>query len=856
MIPIRLELRNFLAYRDADPLDFTGLRTVCLTGENGAGKSSLLDAVTWALWGQARARRDDELISQGETEARVALTFSEGDQNFQVVRTRKVGRAQKGRPPTTSGTLDFFIDDAGTWRALTEPRMAETQARIERLLNLSYDTFVNSAYLKQGRADEFTVRSPAERKAVLAEILSLDIWSGCEDAVKGRQAAIEREQNLKRFELDKAEAEIARAPEYERDLASAGQAEAAARTAMESAEAEVAEFQRLRATAAALRGQISQAQDRLAAARDEVARHDREATTQSAALAQAETALAQRAEIDAGFTALEAARAENETLNLKLVSLTDLNARKTAAEATLADARRALESARDAAVARLSALETDAGALDRLSAQLLDVNDAIAAASADGDAREALVGEISADRERQAASRAGNDALKREMNELRDRIQALESVGAMCPTCGRELAEDDRVRLLTDWRALGKRLGDTYRGNQIIIQQLADSLASREARAAALALAAGRLPALQRDASALEERLNRAGQAAERIPVAQLEVDGLRERLDGQAYAPEARQALAQTMEELRALGYDGAAHAELRARLAGLQSFADRKSLLDRAALAAQAARSALEAAGLRREAAAARATGEQDHLEALNAENRALEDRLREAPRVEAALQRCRSEFFAAQRKMGEAQQRLAACRAMEATRDRLRAERDAMAAEESILRDLREAFSRNGVPAMIIESALPELEASANQLLGRMSNGRMSVRFETQRATQAGDARETLEIRIGDELGERPYELFSGGEAFRVNFAVRIALSRMLARRAGARLQTLFVDEGFGTQDAQGRERLIEAIRAIEPDFERVVIITHIDELKDAFPARIEVTKTTRGSVARVV
>jgi len=75
-------------------------------------------------------------------------------------------------------------------------------------------------------------------------------------------------------------------------------------------------------------------------------------------------------------------------------------------------------------------------------------------------------------------------------------------------------------------------------------------------------------------------------------------------------------------------------------------------------------------------------------------------------------------------------------------------------------------------------------------------------------------------------------------------------------MLARRAGAALRTLFIDEGFGTQDAQGRERLVEAIKAIETDFDRIFVITHIDELRDAFPARIEVTKSTRGSGARVV
>ena len=102
----------------------------------------------------------------------------------------------------------------------------------------------------------------------------------------------------------------------------------------------------------------------------------------------------------------------------------------------------------------------------------------------------------------------------------------------------------------------------------------------------------------------------------------------------------------------------------------------------------------------------------------------------------------------------------------------------------------------------------------------------------------------------------MGERSYEMYSGGEAFRVNFAIRIALSQLLARRANAKLQTLFIDEGFGTQDAQGLEALIEAIQSISDDFERIFVITHIEALKDAFPARIEVVKTPAGSKARIV
>src|ERR1700687_5498498 len=92
MIPQRLELTNFLAYRQPAPLDFTGMHVAVLCGENGAGKSSLLDALTWALWGRARAKTDTELVHQGQTEMRVEFTFALGEQQYKVVRARKVGK--------------------------------------------------------------------------------------------------------------------------------------------------------------------------------------------------------------------------------------------------------------------------------------------------------------------------------------------------------------------------------------------------------------------------------------------------------------------------------------------------------------------------------------------------------------------------------------------------------------------------------------------------------------------------------------------------------------------------------------------------------------------------------------------
>ena len=166
------------------------------------------------------------------------------------------------------------------------------------------------------------------------------------------------------------------------------------------------------------------------------------------------------------------------------------------------------------------------------------------------------------------------------------------------------------------------------------------------------------------------------------------------------------------------------------------------------------------------------------------------------------------------------------------------------------------LVDAFGRGGIQALLIEAALPELEAQANDLLARLTDHRMTLSLETQRQNRRGDVSETLEIRIADELGTRSYELFSGGEAFRIDFALRVALAKLLASRAGAPLRTLFIDEGFGTQDPSGRERLVEAIQIIQDEFDLILVVTHIEEMKEAFPVRIDVSKDDTGSSLQVV
>jgi exonuclease SbcC len=206
-----------------------------------------------------------------------------------------------------------------------------------------------------------------------------------------------------------------------------------------------------------------------------------------------------------------------------------------------------------------------------------------------------------------------------------------------------------------------------------------------------------------------------------------------------------------------------------------------------------------------------------------------------------------------------VGAAQQKVMVLKDLKAKLKDFTAQREDQARLVGQFKLLDRAFGKDGVPALLIEQALPEIETRANELLERLSEGNMSVRFVTQAAfkdKKREDLKETLDILISDGAGTRDYELYSGGEAFRVNFAIRLALSELLAKRAGARLQTLVVDEGFGSQDAQGRQHLIEAINQVKQDFAKVLVISHIDELKEAFPNRIEVEKTERGSTLRVV
>jgi exonuclease SbcC len=158
----------------------------------------------------------------------------------------------------------------------------------------------------------------------------------------------------------------------------------------------------------------------------------------------------------------------------------------------------------------------------------------------------------------------------------------------------------------------------------------------------------------------------------------------------------------------------------------------------------------------------------------------------------------------------------------------------------------------FSAEGVPANLVRLVVPTLEELSNELLKKLTQGQ----FQIQIRTGGGGQRETFEVDILDGTYTRPYETYSGGEQFRINFAVRVALSLLLSRMRGATSRCLFIDEGFGSQDEEGRKLLAECIIEIKEYFDSILVITHMEDLRDSFPVKFEAVPFEEGSIIQRV
>jgi len=854
MIPLRLRLKNFLSYRGPVELDFADISLACLWGENGSGKSAILDAITWALWGKtsrtdSSRRSSKELVHLGSNLMEVELEFVSGQDLYRVKRT-----FCRYRSPQEQLYL-YQVREGKAW-PIMEATKDDTQKKINKLLGMDYSTFINSAFLAQGRAGEFTSKRPSERKEVLGRILGFDFWDSLEERAKEKRKEAENREKELSGELKQIEAEIKEERRLREEL---GRAEV--------------EYKQFNAFYNRLREELRTIEDELRA----LAEKERTLSEKRRKLGELakdieETegkirenrlkiegyreTIRRESEILGNLEKLRKVRGDLESLKEEIEGLKPFEAKANELERKIAEERSRLEGELKVLKGQERLSATEIASLEGYRKKLAEVEEELALL----DAQEREVKELESKVEKLAGELNNlgkeKDLAKEEARRLREQLEMLSQAEANCPLCGHPLSSHRKDELVGEFRTRLESIGTFVREKEQKEMELKQEREEVQQRIQALQRNLTRKNELVMRKAGLEEKIEALEKKSQELEKLRARIGEMEEILQSGNYALELkveREALEEALSKLR----------ELEGRWDQLSKEEKELSLWEREAQKLEDAREfcqVLEEAvkDLERELKKKR-----EEKEDLESEIKELEKEVTRKGEVERRLKEKEREMEEVAEKRDEAwgkvasiESRLRRIEELKSTKEKKEAELRQVQEEKGLYQELAEAVGKNGVQAMIIDTALPEIEREANALLARMTEGRMQVRFETQKFTQGGKVQETLDIKISDEKGIRDYELYSGGERFRVDLAIRIALARLLARRAGAPLSVLFVDEGFGTQDAEGLDRVVEAINSIRDEFKFVLVITHLEELKEMFPVRIEVTKRPSGSNVEVV
>jgi len=788
--PVRLAVEGFTVFRDPVVVDFTGADLFALVGATGAGKTSIIDALTFALYGSV-PRLDDKravapVISQNLTEAKVRLDFTVGGDAYsavRVVRATKTGATTKEARLERSGEVL-----AGTAKEVTD--------QVTNLLGLTFEHFITCVSLPQGQFARFLHDEPSDRQDLLVRLLDLGLYE--------RVAAVARQRaNHARTQADVAAAQLERLTGATPEARAEAQAQVTALAAVA---------------------------ERLAAERPAV---DEAQATIAREQAEADAVTAQLRLLDAlvvpeGTGALASDLAAAAAAKARCAELGE-----EAAEAVIEGE------------ARVKALPARAG----LDAQRRDHAlraDRIATAER-GEVREAEVAtEVAGATNAVEAAGAHRAERAEHLERVQVELRALAlipelAVGHPCPVCGQEVAALPAHEHPPDLKLAQRDLADAdkalVRANDTLakartdqarvdekLQQVRRELAEVEGRLAdvpdldaldeQLALVDEAESALdkarqaERDArKAMSAADTRLSQLADRVTQARRTFDAARDAVAALAPPPAERQDLAADWGAL--VGW-----AATRA-----PALAEVQAAHREAAKAAKDQVSArmLELAGACRDAGVAPPPGQWPG-EAVAAAH----------ARADAALTRI--------------DERLA-------TADRLRAERKAATSQQQVADALAGHLAANRFEKWLLDEALQHLVAGASTLLAELSGGAYALAVDTRSGGFAViDHTHASQVRSARTL--------SGGETFLASLALALALADQVAGLAvagAARLEALFLDEGFGTLDPETLDVVATALDELGARGRMVGVVTHVRELAERLPIRFEVRKV--GGAAAV-
>jgi len=790
----RVRLVNFRQHADTEIVFGDGITGII--GPNGSGKTSLLEAIAWAIYGNPAARGDKDSIRNLRAKARAAvrveLEFSLGNHSFRVER----------------GLNNAELYQNGV---VVANSLKEVTARLQRVLGMTHDEFFNTYFTGQKELAVLADASRPERAAFLSRVLRHEQLTVAQERIRERRNALDHE-------VEGLETGLPPQSEIEKERRAAETRLAEARKAAALAAADRTKAQQVLAEEEPRWQQMVERRDRT------LSLHGDQRVAEAAVVA----ARQEFQRLDKELGAALRAREELRTLEDAVAPISKLKA-----ELAELDRLHREDAARREEQAKLTELTRNLRLLDARIAELADADAALARATTEAralatklEAAEKQVEEHQAVwvREKEYAGTKRAELLKQydEVKDHRDKVERLGPEGE-CPTCRRPLGAEHAAVMGLLERQLQAIVDDgTYFRQRL--EQLAQP------------------PAVVTQAEASRDALREeARQASER------EVT-LREQSKESARIRKERAGLAKRTEEIerrvaaRDAGYNAERHNEVRSELTRLEPVA-----LQAAALAARADRA--EALVSEAEIAEKALSTREEHVrqlaDAVKAQGfsepkfqaaRERHDRAAHSLRAaELRVAESRGELVAAETAVREAERRATE----RAARERTIAERRI---EYRLHNELDRAFS--DLRADLNAQMRPEISALASGFLSDLTDGRYDE----------VDLDEDYRVVVLDEGVPKP--VISGGEEDIANLVLRLAISQMIAERAGQPLSLLVLDEIFGSLDESRRSHVLALLRRLGDRFPQVILITHIEQVRDGLDRVIRVSydATSGTSITR--
>lgn len=849
MIPVKLALKNFLSYgEDVPPLDFTQFHIACLSGNNGQGKSALLDALTWAVWGEGRKssrekKADNSLLRIGQKDMQVEFIFDlEGDR-YRIIRSFSVAKK------SSRSSLEFqvFNQEDNKYISLTCPSIRKTQERIIKTLRIDYQTFINSAFILQGRIDEFSRKSARERKEILSEILGLSHYNELANLAKSHFKEVNNIIMTKDSRLEYIAQELAKVDFYKEKLKELSESYEGISRKIKEKEEQITklkeeisllkhkseQFEELEGLTEQQRQEIEQGQKQIELKKREIADHEK--------------IISQKEIILTNFKNYQEFNTENNQLTLKLQKIRKMEEEKVLIEKKIESERADLVVKVRNKQDRYKDLQAKAEQRVKNRTKLLGLEKRMKDIKSLEEESEKIRGRGNKLNIKLSSIRGQIEGLEKDNRDNEEKLRLLrENPEGECPLCEAKLNADRKKKIeinlirgvklnLTEIAKFKKEKEESIRQREELVNNWKDIKKRLKDK-----------DIWQQQLSKVQFEYEESEQAAKMMISLQVEIKEINKIIKEKNYALEEQKRLKEFEEQIKNIGYDEGRHRQLNRKIEELRNAPMERAKLEEAEKKIDSLKDALYEL---------KENYQQKELNLKDLEKKKgkIKIELEELPLLKERLvqeeQLLKSDHTLKEgilEERGGYQSKFDQCLRLEKEKKEIKEELRKSRKDQNIYEKLIVAFGKNGIQALIIENALPEIEEEANDLLARLTNNGTQITIESLRDLKSGGIKEALDIKISDELGTRDYELYSGGEAFRIDFSLRIALSKLLTRRAGTKLRILVMDEGFGTQDEEGLDNLVQAIQSISDDFDKILVITHLESIKNAFPVRIEVTK----------